>query len=89
MKRTLSTVLALSAACGMTIATAQSFPSKSIRLIVPFPPGGGSDIIARVSAQKLSAAVGQLFKQFLFCFIHFCNEFLVLQVGNVLLRTSL
>ncbi len=59
MKRTLSTVLALSAACGMTIATAQSFPSKSIRLIVPFPPGGGSDIIARVSAQKLSAAVGQ------------------------------
>jgi len=59
MKRTLSTVLALSAACGMTIATAQSYPSKSIRLIVPFPPGGGSDIIARVSAQKLSAAVGQ------------------------------
>ena len=59
MKHTLVAVLVLSAVCGMPTATGQNYPSKSIRLIVPFPPGGGSDIIARVSAQKLSVAVGQ------------------------------
>ena len=59
MKRTRIILLVLAAACGTTIAMAQGYPSKSIRLIVPFPPGGGSDIIARVSAQKLSIAAGQ------------------------------
>ncbi len=38
---------------------AQEYPVKQIRLVVPFPPGGGSDTIARVVAQKLTASLGQ------------------------------
>jgi len=38
---------------------AQAYPNKTIRLIVPFPPGGGNDVIARVIAQKLGDRLGQ------------------------------
>lgn len=38
---------------------AQGFPSKPVKLIVPFPPGGGTDILARPIAQKLSEKWGQ------------------------------
>ncbi len=41
------------------VALAQDFPTKPIRLIVPFPPGGGNDVIGRVVAQKLSERWGQ------------------------------
>ena len=41
------------------VAAAQDFPSKPIRLIVPFPPGGGSDIVARKFAQKMTEHWGQ------------------------------
>ncbi len=40
-------------------APAQSYPTKPVRFITPFPPGGTSDIIARVAAQKLTDALGK------------------------------
>jgi tripartite-type tricarboxylate transporter receptor subunit TctC len=49
------------AAVTMTSAFAQSYPTKPVRVIIPFPPGGTLDALGRALAQKLSDQMGQQF----------------------------
>ena len=44
---------------GAPLAPAQGYPAKTIRVIVPYPPGGGTDLAARVIAQKLTESLGR------------------------------
>ena len=44
-----------------TAGLAQSYPSKPVRVVVPYPPGGSTDIVARVIGEQLSQSMGQRF----------------------------
>jgi len=57
MRKILAILLAVFA--GITAARAQSFLSKQVTMIVPFPAGGGSDILARVVAEGMRKSLGQ------------------------------
>ncbi len=59
--KTLSLTGLLACALLATSALAQSYPNKTVKLVVPFPPGGGNDVIARIIGQKLTAKLGQSF----------------------------
>ncbi|MBM3341495.1 MAG: tripartite tricarboxylate transporter substrate binding protein [Betaproteobacteria bacterium] len=41
------------------LVAAQQFPTRSIRIVVPFPPGGTTDVVARLVAQRMSESMGQ------------------------------
>jgi len=49
----------LAGACAAQAQTSAPWPSKPLRWIVPFPPGGSADVISRVVAQKLAERIGQ------------------------------
>lgn len=58
----LGKVLVVSAVFAMAFsgqASAQSYPNRPIRLLVPFTPGGGTDLLARIVAQKMAENLGQ------------------------------
>ena len=61
MRRILTLLTAAIMAMATAVAFAQSYPAKPVRLIVPFPPGGNTDTLGRLMAQKLSDAFAQQF----------------------------
>src|SRR6478735_4206605 len=63
MKSTLTRRLALSLFAGATLlatgASAQSFPERIIKMVVPYPAGGPTDVIARIVAEEMGKTLGQ------------------------------
>ena len=53
------TIVLLAGLLTTWMASAQEWPAKPVRFIVPYPPGGGTDVIARIVQPRLSEALGQ------------------------------
>ncbi len=58
-RRTLLAAVPLALAAASPLAFAQAYPNKPVKLIVPFAPGGTTDIVARVVAEKINGPLGQ------------------------------
>jgi len=52
-------LLGLVALCFAALASGQDYPSRPVKLVVPFPPGGTADLLGRLGARELQAALGQ------------------------------
>jgi tripartite-type tricarboxylate transporter receptor subunit TctC len=52
---------AVAVACVPLAAVAQSYPAKTVRVVIPWPPGGSNDVVGRIVMQKLGEATGQQF----------------------------
>jgi tripartite-type tricarboxylate transporter receptor subunit TctC len=61
MKFTIAFICSLLSLVLTAPANAQSYPNKPVRVVVPYPPGGPTDIVARVLFQQVSEATGQQF----------------------------
>ena len=62
MAQCVLTFMLLLGALGIPAQTsAQDWPTRAVRVIVPFAPGGGTDLVARMTAQKLAERYGQPF----------------------------
>ena len=59
MKKCLSFLLAFAAVCAVPAVAQTDYPSRPVRMVVGFPPGGGNDIIARILGAKMQEAWGQ------------------------------
>src|SRR5216684_1343972 len=59
MNARLTAALLISLASIVSAAHAQPFPSKSLRIIVPFPPGGAADVTSRLLGEHMAKGLGQ------------------------------
>jgi len=59
--KTYTLLTAAVAAIVAPLAAAQTYPAKTVRMIVAYPPGGGTDIVGRLIAQKFTESMGQNF----------------------------
>ena len=61
LRRSFLTVLALGSLLSVTAASAADYPNRPVRWVVPYPPGGATDIMARLIGHRLSEKLGQQF----------------------------
>lgn len=59
MKSILTFLLGMAAACAAPLAFAQDYPTRVIKMVVPFPPGASTDVVTRLVADELAKDLGQ------------------------------